>query len=100
MSDGMLNFPSENDNLTEIKVKSWNNLLFTTLSSEIKFEELFTEIDKRVSWMQKVSRYNFWKLDFYQGLYPLFLKTTWFGSILSRQAPEEIYKFGYILIPY
>ena len=51
MSDGMLNFPSENDNLTEIKVKSWNNLLFTTLSSDIKFEEVFTEIDKRVSWM-------------------------------------------------
>jgi len=45
----------------------------------------------------KEFHYNFWKLDFYRGLYPLFLKTNWFESILSKLAPEGIYKFTEVM---
>ena len=44
-------FPSENDNLTELPIKNWKQFLFSSLNSTYKFEEVIKEMDDRIGWM-------------------------------------------------
>ena len=50
-TEGMKNFPTEKDNLTEISVGRWNQFVFASLAPKIKFTELFKEINERIEWM-------------------------------------------------
>jgi len=45
------NFPTEQDNLTELPLKNWNNLLFTALKADIPFELFFQDMQQRLSWL-------------------------------------------------
>ena len=45
------NFPSENDNLTELPLRNWKQFLFSSLEPNHKFDELIKEMDERIGWM-------------------------------------------------
>jgi len=50
-SEGMKNFPSQQDHLTKVPSSKWNQFIFTSLHPEINFEELLKDMDERVGWM-------------------------------------------------
>ena len=50
-SQGMENFPTENDNLTNLPLKKWKQFLFTSLNPIIELDEVIKEMDKRIGWM-------------------------------------------------
>jgi choline monooxygenase len=50
-TDGMKNFPSNDDNLPEIPTSKWKQFIFSSLDPKFKFSELFTEIEERIGWM-------------------------------------------------
>ncbi len=50
-SEGMKEFPSENDNLVKIPTARWKQFIFVSLLPVIDFNELIKEIDDRVGWM-------------------------------------------------
>ncbi|MAW30589.1 MAG: choline monooxygenase [Flavobacteriales bacterium] len=49
--EGMMNFPSKEDDLKQIPVKRWRQFLFTSLNPKIKFDHLIKDMDKRIGWM-------------------------------------------------
>ena len=49
--EGMINFPSAEDNLKQIPVEKWRQFIFTSLNPKIKFEQLIQEMDNRIGWM-------------------------------------------------
>ena len=50
-TEGMKNFPTEQDDLTEVATASWRQFVFTSLSPNFKFNELIKDIERRVGWM-------------------------------------------------
>lgn len=50
-TEGMVNFPSEKDNLAKLQVKKWKQFLFTSMNPSFEFDELINEMNKRVGWM-------------------------------------------------
>lgn len=44
------NFPTKDDNLHKLNLKSWGKLLFTTLSGRNNFHDFFLEMMQRVDW--------------------------------------------------
>lgn len=48
---GMINFPCEGDNLTQVSCQRWNQFIFTSLDPKFQFKDLINDINKRVSWM-------------------------------------------------
>lgn len=50
-TEGMVDFPSQRDNLSKLEVKKWKQFLFTSLDPTIDFNELVGEMEKRVGWM-------------------------------------------------
>ena len=50
-TEGMQNFPTEQENLSEIPTARWRQFVFTSLSPELKFSELINDIENRVGWM-------------------------------------------------
>jgi len=50
-TEGMVDFPSERDNLTKLEIKKWKQFLFTSLNPSFSFDELISEMEKRVGWM-------------------------------------------------
>jgi len=50
-SNGMINFPSEDDNLTKIPTNHWKQFLFTSLDPSVKFDSIIKEMNERVGWM-------------------------------------------------
>tara|TARA_B100001250_G_scaffold117486_1_gene99732 strand:- start:7568 stop:8659 length:1092 start_codon:yes stop_codon:yes gene_type:complete len=48
---GMRNFPTDQDNLTEISSAIWRQFVFTSLSPNFEFKELINDIEQRVGWM-------------------------------------------------
>ena len=50
-TEGMKNFPSEQDHLTKVPSSRWNQFIFTSLHPEINFEELLKDVEERVGWM-------------------------------------------------
>lgn len=50
-TEGMKNFPSDNDDLAKIPFKKWKQFLFTSLNPAIEFNELIKEMDERIGWM-------------------------------------------------
>ena len=49
--EGMMNFPSKEDDLKQIPVKQWRQFIFTSLNPKIKFDHLIKDMDKRIGWM-------------------------------------------------
>ena len=49
--EGMINFPSAEDNLKQIPVEKWRQFIFTSLNPKIKFEQLIQEMENRIGWM-------------------------------------------------
>ena len=50
-TEGMLNFPCEEDNLTEVSVFEWKQFVFISLDPVFKFNDLIKEVEDRVGWM-------------------------------------------------
>jgi choline monooxygenase len=50
-TNGMKNFPSENDNLHQIPVDQWKQFIFSSLDPKIDFSLLINEMEARVGWM-------------------------------------------------
>lgn len=50
-TEGMQNFPSEKDNLTEVAVAKWRQFIFSSLMPEFEFKELIKDVEERVGWM-------------------------------------------------
>ena len=50
-TEGMKNFPSNDDNLIELPVSKWKQFVFTSLKPVFDFEELIKDVDERVGWM-------------------------------------------------
>ncbi len=50
-TQGMENFPTEDDNLTNVPLKKWKQFLFTSLDPKIELDELIKEMNDRVGWM-------------------------------------------------
>ena len=49
--EGMMNFPSKEDDLKQIPVKQWRQFIFTSLNPKIKFDHLIKDMDQRIGWM-------------------------------------------------
>ena len=45
------NFPSKEDNLTEIPLNKWRQFLFCALKPTINFNSLINDMEKRIGWM-------------------------------------------------
>ena len=50
-TEGMKNFPSDEDNLHEININQWRQFIFSSLSPKINFEEIINEVEERIGWM-------------------------------------------------
>ncbi len=50
-TEGMKNFPTDNDNLTKIPTARWKQFIFVSLLPSFDFNELINEIEQRVGWM-------------------------------------------------
>ena len=50
-TEGMKDFPSSVDNLTEVSVSKWRQFIFTSIDPEYRFEELIKDLEDRVGWM-------------------------------------------------
>ncbi len=50
-TEGMKNFPCENDNLKELPLKKWKQFLFTSINPAFPFEKMIEEMDRRVGWL-------------------------------------------------
>ena len=50
-TQGMVNFPTKDDNLTNVPLKKWKQFLFTSLDPKIDLDELLKEMNDRVGWM-------------------------------------------------
>ena len=50
-TEGMKDFPSEQDDLPEVAVAKWRQFIFSSLSPDFKFEELIKDVEERVGWM-------------------------------------------------
>ena len=50
-TEGMQNFPSEQDDLPEIYVAKWRQFIFSSLSPDFEFKELIKDVEERVGWM-------------------------------------------------
>ena len=59
-TNGMKNFPSNDDNLPEIPTSKWKQFIFSSLDPKFKFSELFTEIEERIGWMP-IEKFKFRK---------------------------------------
>jgi choline monooxygenase len=44
------NFPTADDNLHQLLIKQWGNLLFTSLSAKNNFDDFFVEMIQRMNW--------------------------------------------------
>ena len=51
MTKGMEDFPTSNDDLTEIPLAKWKQFVFTSLSPAYEFNDLIKNLDERVGWM-------------------------------------------------
>ena len=49
--DNVENFPSSDDNLTEIKIESWNNLIFIINDKKCDLSELVGPMAERLDWL-------------------------------------------------
>lgn len=50
-TEGMKNFPSAQDDLTEVAVAKWRQFIFSSLAPEFDFRELIKDLEERVGWM-------------------------------------------------
>ena len=50
-TQGMENFPTEDDNLTNVPLKKWKQFLFTSLDPKIELDDLIKEMNDRIGWM-------------------------------------------------
>ena len=50
-SEGMQNFPSEEDDLPKIAVAKWRQFIFSSLAPDFDFEQLISNVEQRVGWM-------------------------------------------------
>lgn len=50
-SEGMQNFPSVQDDLSEVAVAKWKQFVFSSLAPEFDFKELIKDVEERVGWM-------------------------------------------------
>ena len=58
-TEGMKNFPSIQDDLTEVAVAKWRQFVFSSLAPDFKFEELIKDVEERIGWMPiKVFKYR------------------------------------------
>ena len=49
--EGVENFPSEADHLTEVPFEEWLGMYFVSLDPKVSFSEIIEPIAKRISWM-------------------------------------------------
>lgn len=49
--EGVCDFPSPADNLTQIPLAQWGNLLFASLNPAAPFEEMFAPVLERLAWL-------------------------------------------------
>lgn len=49
--ENVCNFPTEADNLTQVPLAQWGNLLFASLDPAAPFEEMFAPVIERLSWL-------------------------------------------------
>ena len=47
-TEGMKDFPSNLDNLTEVSVSKWRQFIFASIDPEYRFEELIKDLEDRV----------------------------------------------------
>jgi len=47
----VINFPSEADDLPQLKLANWNKMVFTSLDPFVPFKELIAEMEARIAWM-------------------------------------------------
>jgi choline monooxygenase len=108
-TDGMKNFPTEKDNLTQVPIKKWKQFLFTSLNPQIKFEELIKEMDERVGWMP-IENFVFdavrsreylvkanWMLycdNYLEGFHIPFIHKELAKSLDYNSYKSELYKYG------
>jgi choline monooxygenase len=50
-TEGMIDFPSEQDDLPEIAVAKWRQFIFSSLYPDFEFQELIKDVEERVGWM-------------------------------------------------
>ena len=50
-TEGMENFPSQQDNLVELPTAKWKQFIFVSLNPLFNFLELIKDVDERVGWM-------------------------------------------------
>ena len=50
-TEGMLNFPSNDDHLSSIDLSMWNKFIFVSLEPIIPFNLVIEDMSKRISWM-------------------------------------------------
>ena len=50
-TQGMLNFPSPQDDLPEVAVAKWRQFIFSSLAPAFEFEELIKDVEERIGWM-------------------------------------------------
>jgi len=46
--DGVKDFPSQNDNLNQLKIKEWNDFIFVSFTNKIDISNLLLDIDDRL----------------------------------------------------
>ena len=59
-TEGMLNFPSDVDNLSSIDLSKWNKFIFVSIDPIIPFNLVIQDMSKRISWLP-VEDFNFRK---------------------------------------
>lgn len=50
-TEGMQNFPKDEDNLPEIPVARWRQFIFSSFAPNFAFEDLIKEVEERIGWM-------------------------------------------------
>lgn len=50
-TDGMKNFPSDQDNLPNVPCSQWKQFLFVSLNPKFSLDNLMEDVNKRVDWM-------------------------------------------------
>jgi len=50
-TEGMKNFPTEQDNLPEVPVVKWKQFIFASMAPVFEFSKLINEVEERVGWM-------------------------------------------------
>ena len=49
--ENVIGFPSVNDNLTKIHISKWRQFIFCSLNNNLKIDQFFSDMDKRIGWM-------------------------------------------------